>query len=79
MIRTKEQLLTALVTAHTVSGHIRNKPSSPWEYSVYFPDGRKEVVHGTAIRAAERAGLIRCVLSNWRTAKYRVARSGKEA
>lgn len=73
MIRTTEQLLIALETAHTVYGHIRMKPSAPWEYSVRYPNGINEIVHGSAIRAAERAGLIRCVRCNWTSSKHRAS------
>ena len=69
MIRTKAELLLVLKGGKKLIGHMRNKPSAPWEYTI-----GNEVVHGGAVLAADRSKEIVCVYSHWTHCFYRLAK-----
>jgi hypothetical protein len=66
MIRTKEQLTQALNGGKRLHGRMGTRPSAPWKYEV---DG--VTVHGNAFWAAEKAGLLACVVRHWSHASYK--------
>jgi len=72
MIRTKEQLVTALGNGKRLHGHAGSRPSAPWSYEV---DG--VTVHGNAFHAADKAGLLACVVRHWNHCTYRAKRAPK--
>ena len=72
MIRTKEQLVTALGNGKRLHGQAGSRPSAPWNYEV---DG--VTVHGNAVRAADKAGLLVCTVRHWNHCTYRVKRAPK--
>jgi hypothetical protein len=57
MIRTKEQLVTALSNGKRLHGQAGSRPSAPWNNEV---DG--VTVHGNAVQAAEKTGLLVCTV-----------------
>lgn len=72
MIRTKEQLVTALGNGKRLNGQAGSRPSAPWNYEV---DG--VTVHGNAVQAADKAGLLVCTVRHWNHCAYRVKRTPK--
>lgn len=74
MIRTKEQLVTALGSGKRLNGHTGSRPSAPWKYEV---DG--VTVHGNAFHAAENAGLLVCLVRHWSHCTYRAKHAPKAA
>ena len=72
MIRTKEQLVTALGNGKRLHGQAGTRPSAPWNYEV---DG--VTVHGNAVQAADKAGLLVCTVRHWNHCEYRVQRTPK--
>jgi len=43
-----------------------SRPSAPWKYEV---DG--VTVHGNAVHAADKAGLLACIVRHWNHCTYR--------
>lgn len=72
MIRTKEQLVKALDSGKRLHGQSGTRPSAPWNYEV---DG--VTVHGNAFRAAEKAGLLTCLVRHWNHSTYRAKHTHK--
>lgn len=72
MIRTKEQLVTALVKGKRLHGQMGSRPSAPWKYEV---DG--VTVHGNAVHAADKAGLLVCLVKHWNHSTYRARHAPK--
>ncbi len=72
MIRTKEQLVAALGNGKRLHGQAGSRPSAPWSYEV---DG--VTVHGNAFHAADRAGLLACVVRHWNHCTYRAKHATK--
>lgn len=72
MIRTKEQLVTALGNGKRLHGQAGSRPSAPWNYEV---DG--VTVHGNAVQAADKAGLLVCTVRHWNHSTYRAKRAPK--
>ena len=66
MIRTKEQLIEALGNDKRMHGEMGSRPAAPWKYEV-----EGVTVHGNAVLAAEKAGLLTCVVRHWNYSTYR--------
>ena len=70
MIRTKEQLVAALRNGKRLHGQMGSRPSAPWKYEV---DG--VTIHGNAVHAADKAGLLACIVRHWNHCTYRAKRA----
>ncbi len=73
MIRTKVALIDAMKNPYSrLCGHMRSRPSAPWEYSIRVnPASPRTVVHGGAVRAASEAGLLEKTSGDWNFVVYR--------
>lgn len=54
--------------AQYLYGRMGNRPASNWVYEV---NGVR--VHGGAVSAADKAGLLKCLRNNWTDTKHRAA------